>query len=191
MCHNSGMNRAEAGRLGAIKTIPIIRQRVAERRALYDSAPRRCVRCNEPLPYGSEKSRKFCGHPCAALFSNKGRVGRRRTIKRCTECGKKTWMTGLLCRDHQRYADFIGGKLTQRQTLKKFLIERDGRKCTRCGREEWENDLIPLEVDHMDGNPGNDLPQNLRLLCPNCHALAPTSKGRNRGNGRKARGIRR
>jgi 5-methylcytosine-specific restriction endonuclease McrA len=49
---------------------------------------------------------------------------------------------------------------------------------------------IPLELDHVDGNAGNNQIENLRVLCPNCHAQTPTAKGKNRGNGRKTRGLR-
>lgn len=43
-----------------------------------------------------------------------------------------------------------------------------------------------VEVDHIDGDPWNNLLDNLRLLCPNCHALTKTYRGRNIGrtNGR-------
>ncbi len=37
-----------------------------------------------------------------------------------------------------------------------------------------------LEVDHVDGNPDNHLPTNLRLLCPNCHSQTPTFRKKNK-----------
>lgn len=43
---------------------------------------------------------------------------------------------------------------------------------------------IPLELDHIDGERSNNLLENLRLLCPNCHALTPTYRGRNKRNKR-------
>lgn len=39
---------------------------------------------------------------------------------------------------------------------------------------------IPLELDHIDGNHQNNALQNLRLLCPNCHALTPTFRDKNK-----------
>jgi predicted HNH restriction endonuclease len=39
-------------------------------------------------------------------------------------------------------------------------------------------------MDHIDGNSDNNTEENLRLICPNCHALTPSHKGRNRGRGR-------
>jgi hypothetical protein len=47
--------------------------------------------------------------------------------------------------------------------------------------QAWEGGPIPLELDHVDGDRRNNDPSNLRLLCPNCHALTPTYRGRNIG----------
>jgi hypothetical protein len=33
--------------------------------------------------------------------------------------------------------------------------------------------VIPLELNHKDGDHGNNSKDNLELLCPNCHALTP------------------
>lgn len=51
--------------------------------------------------------------------------------------------------------------------------------CTSCGLTEWMSNPIPLELDHIDGNNDNNTLINLRLLCPNCHALTPTYRGKN------------
>jgi 5-methylcytosine-specific restriction endonuclease McrA len=41
---------------------------------------------------------------------------------------------------------------------------------------------IPLELEHKDGNCTNHNIENLELLCPNCHALTDTYRGKNKGS---------
>lgn len=75
--------------------------------------------------------------------------------------------------------------------LRRYLTERYGQSCTLCGWNE-ENPTtgrIPLEIDHIDGNSDNNRENNLRLLCPNCHALTPSFRNLNRGNGRSWRRL--
>ena len=55
-------------------------------------------------------------------------------------------------------------------------------KCTMCQGTEWLGNPIPLELDHIDGNHENNNLSNLRLLCPNCHALTPTYRGKTLNN---------
>ena len=38
---------------------------------------------------------------------------------------------------------------------------------------------IPLELDHINGDNKDHRIENLRLLCPTCHATTNTFKGRN------------
>jgi hypothetical protein len=47
-------------------------------------------------------------------------------------------------------------------------------KCEICNLTEWNSMKIPLTLDHIDGNNSNHLYENIRLLCPNCHAQTPT-----------------
>ena len=55
------------------------------------------------------------------------------------------------------------------------------RHCEECGWATMTEDgYLPLELDHIDGNPRDNRFENLRVLCPNCHSLKPTHRGRNR-----------
>ena len=54
-------------------------------------------------------------------------------------------------------------------------------KCQNCGCDgNWQGGIISLEIDHIDGDNSNNELFNLRYLCPNCHALTETYRGKNK-----------
>ena len=65
------------------------------------------------------------------------------------------------------------------RTRRQYLIRTRGHRCEQCLNETWFNKKIPIEIDHIDGNKQNNTLENLRLICPNCHALTETYKGKN------------
>lgn len=52
-------------------------------------------------------------------------------------------------------------------------------KCYSCENVEWMGKPIPLELEHKNGNNSDHRIENLTLLCPNCHALTSTYRGKN------------
>ncbi len=75
--------------------------------------------------------------------------------------------------------------------LIRFLVEKYGERCLQC---DWDKkhpntNRVPLEIDHQDGNADNNLESNLRLLCPNCHALTPSFKNLNKGKRKSWRNV--
>ncbi|MHB1163167.1 MAG: HNH endonuclease signature motif containing protein [Minisyncoccota bacterium] len=54
-------------------------------------------------------------------------------------------------------------------------------KCEECGWAQLSDDgRIPIEIDHINGDHSDNQLKNLRILCPNCHSLKPTHRGRNK-----------
>lgn len=69
--------------------------------------------------------------------------------------------------------------------LKKRLFQEGIKfpKCELCGWSEISQDgRIPVELDHINGDNTDNRIENLRILCPNCHSLQPTHRGRNIGH---------
>ena len=57
--------------------------------------------------------------------------------------------------------------------IRQYLFEKNNNKCELCGWGEVNQftNKIPLEIHHIDGNHLNNSPDNLQVLCPNCHSL--------------------
>jgi hypothetical protein len=73
------------------------------------------------------------------------------------------------------------GKRVPGPAAKKGLLAFNYCKeeCSLCGQGSIHNGLpLTLQLDHIDGNPGNNNVNNLRFLCPNCHTQQKTSFGR-------------
>lgn len=84
-------------------------------------------------------------------------------------------------RRHPLEAILARGTYYQSNKLRKRLL-REGvleAKCTSCGGVQWMGRAIPLELAHLDGDKTNNQLENLRLICPNCHALTSTYRGKN------------
>ena len=121
----------------------------------------------------------------------------------CRKILKNRWQTKYCsnqCQADQRYKNFkqlwIGGikqvkTLNTSHHIKRYLLDKFANQCSQCGwnKKHPVTHRVPLEVDHISGNADDNSLSNLRLLCPNCHALTPSFRNLNKGKGRAWRRL--
>lgn len=201
----SKMTKAEAAHLGGLKGGATNKRKSAQAQLEYESNPKKCLHCNNALPYGKRRG-KFCSQSCAASFNNKGKRKHGKAPGSCLKCGLylkgKHTNARFCCSQHQadyQYDEYVrkwlngditgSGKFDDIASayVYRWVGENQGKGCKICGVVEWTGKPVPLVLDHIDGNPTRHRPENLRYICRNCDGLLPTFSGKNIGNGRARR----
>lgn len=194
------MDWSKAGKKGYEKVSHILDERRQEKsrkaREDYENEPKICPNCGELIPY-EKRENKFCNLSCAASFNNKG-VVRVKTVndENCVFCGKKkekrhnTYCDTCISKGVYNYKHSLN-TISSADGIRAYLLRTREYRCEICGLDTWQDKPIALEVDHIDGNPDHNSELNLRLLCPNCHALTDTYKGRAKATAQNGRYSRR
>lgn len=70
---------------------------------------------------------------------------------------------------------------TNTDRLRQRLIKEGFKKyeCECCGLKNWLSRPISLELHHINGINNDHRIKNLKILCPNCHAITDNYRGRN------------
>lgn len=159
-----------------------------------------CENC-EGIHEGNYGTGRFCSSKCARGFSTKKKrveINTKVSEKlkgRATEGSKAFKRPEVEARRKAAHAARFSSveralrkKITQepkafvdlgRSLKKKIIIEEQGGGCNRCRLSEWLGKPLVLELEHKDGDSQNDERENLECLCPNCHSLTATWRGRN------------
>ena len=126
---------------------------------------------------------KFAGHMSAHV--RRGEAEKRMPplspFGTCTICNRHFRNLKLHIRSHDPEKQKHFEELKSWGAIKSFIVRERGHRCERCGIAEWMGEKVPITLDHIDGNPDLHSKENLRLICPNCHAQTPTFGGKNKG----------
>lgn len=131
------------------------------------------------------KSGTFCSRSCAnsRVFSDSAKHKKSVALK-----GKPSTQTPY---DREKAAQKVRETRLQKYLATPFehlgmenrrrrVFEEQDHCCNKCGISEWQGFKIPLELEHKDGNTTNNIRENLEGLCPNCHSITDTWRGRNK-----------
>jgi 5-methylcytosine-specific restriction endonuclease McrA len=135
-----------------------------------------CPKCGD----NHEKPGTFCSRKCAnsrqwtAEINERRRISNKRSAKDSSYKANVTRIKNFMEKDF----DSIIGIQSKR---KRVILEQRGR-CNRCGLDEWQGETLTLELDHKNGIREDNARTNLEGLCPNCHSLTPTWRGRKNGS---------
>lgn len=148
-----------------------------------------CAHCNQPYTANRWKATKFCSRLCkdshqiihkafACIYCgkmNNSRSTSRNKYCNRTCCGlhrKKLTMEAFILSD---------AKHKNPALLRQCIVTERGNICEECKIPGIYNSKpITLQVHHIDGISTNNKPENLKILCPNCHTQTDNFGSKNK-----------
>lgn len=133
-------------------------------------------------------------------------MSRSRTASKCINCDTAFFKASaargkycsIKCQNQYQYLSYIERWLSGEEKgwtgkgaglaspIRRWLHETRGTGCESCGWDERHpvDNKVLTQVDHINGDCHDCRPENLRVLCPNCHSMTPTYGSRNRDSKR-------
>lgn len=165
----------------------------------------RVTTCSNDQCKQQTSNARFCSRSCAATVNNSKFIKRApRQTRDCIGCGTPTYNTkycSVRCQQlvqyEQRVSEWLkfdgvfmlmAGKTPA--WIRRYLLAEADEKCTECGWNGYHSitGKTVLQVDHINGDWTDYSRSNLRVLCPNCHALTPNFMALNKMTMKERRG---
>ena len=147
------------------------------------------------------KNPKFCSTSCAAKYNNRNGTYKRKTLQgTCKSCSTAISSARTYCKEcysnNAVHTLKIPGWLDGSwrggtdaglsKIIRNYLLKKENYSCQRCSFNVMHPDdgKTILEINHINGDGTDHSPENLEVICPNCHALTSSYRARNMGKGR-------
>lgn len=146
-----------------------------------------CIVCGKTKTL---RQSKYCSEDCKVSERERKISARRRArpVKKCAHCGNDYQGSAqaycsVTCANEAHSLRMAGAGNSkfrgntrysnQFRDMRFVILERDGYCCGACGRREMLSNhrrkRSNLETHHIDENPSNNVPENLIMLCIQCH----------------------
>lgn len=145
-----------------------------------------CPKCDTP----HQRPGIYCSRSCAnsRTFSAEAIAKKSQARLKFNAQLDEAGIQQLNSRMEQRAYDNVGRHLSEILTTafddlkyhnkRTRVIAEQNFACGCCGLDTWLEEPLTLELEHIDGNHDNNIRHNLVALCPNCHSLSFSWRGR-------------
>lgn len=168
--------------------------------------PNKCLYCGKEIIGPDRFRKKFCNNTCSINYQYDNNIRKTNKDNKCLYCGNiikhsKSKRDKKYC-SNDCYINYLNdikinkwknGEETGcdisgniKNFLKDFLLKKVNYKCQECGYDKLNKytGKTILQIHHIDGDCFNTKEENLKVLCPNCHALTENFGSRNKNSTR-------
>jgi hypothetical protein len=140
---------------------------------------KQCPKCNKE----HKNTGSYCSRSCANSREWSKEINESRSSKLAGKTAVRSnpeqWKANIKKTRLEKYNATPFAELGM-ENRRRRVFEEQNYCCNKCGINEWQGFKISLELEHKDGNTMNNVRENLEGLCPNCHSITDTWRGRNK-----------